>query len=151
VGLGAAVDFPSQNWNPAYTYGQGYSLELSYYVDPRLLVVGLGFDFFNFQGLNFDGQVTDNDFRIHPMIRFLIVKGTLTPYLTCGAGVAVQSAAVADEMATNLNPDGYLGAGLEYRFAPRESAFVEGQYNLIRAGDVWGQDKSLRAGLRSGF
>jgi hypothetical protein len=151
LGFGGSVDFPSQNWNPAYSLGFGNSLELSYYANPHFLVLGLGLDYFHYQGLNFSGEVTDNDLRILPMARFFIFKGEFSSYLTGGAGLAVQFASALGNTATNLNPDGFLGAGFEYRFAPREAAFAEGRYNFIRAGDVWGQDKSLIVGLRSGF
>jgi len=150
LGLGGAVDLPVQNWNPVYSIGYGTKLEMSSNIDAHW-IVGLGLSYFHFQGVNFSGQVTNDDLRILPMARFFPGEGKFSPYLTGGAGLAVQFASALGGTVTNLNPDVFGGAGLEMRLASQETIFVEAHYNLILAGSALGQDTVLLGGLRSGF
>jgi hypothetical protein len=152
LGVAGAVDLPVQNWNPVYSIGYGSKLELGLAFDPSW-IAGIGLSYFHYQGVNFSGQVINDDFRAIPMVRYYPISAGIRPYLTAGAGLAVQFSAALDgtEKDINLNPGGFLGAGLELRLGAQDSLFVEGDYNLILASSTLGQDAALFGGLRCGF
>ncbi|HXL73829.1 MAG TPA: hypothetical protein VN963_09405, partial [bacterium] len=60
-------------------------------------------------------------------------------------------AAASGTITGTLNPDGFLGAGLEIRLANREAIFIESNYSLMLAYGTVAEDVEAVAGLRSGF
>jgi hypothetical protein len=150
LGLGACLDFPAQDWNSAYTLGYGYSLELASPIQASW-TLALGLTYFHDQGVNDGFQVANDDWRLLPAARYFLKEGDLRPYLTGGLGLDLQIASIPGQTAVNLDPDWFLGAGLEKSLADRESVFLEARYNFILAGGDLGQDVALSGGLRDSF
>jgi hypothetical protein len=148
--LGGAVDLPAHNWNPAYGIGYGYGLELGSPLEASW-ILSLGLSYFHFQGVNYSGQVTNNDLRILPSIRYFLLGEAFRPYVMGGLGLDIQIAAAPGDTAANLNPEGFWGLGLETRLGARENLFLEARHNFILAGGDWGQDIALSGGLRDSF
>lgn len=150
LSAGGAVDFPHANWSPAYRIGIGSRAEVSLSLDENW-AAGLGMGYFHYQGNDAGGPILIDEIRVLPMLRYFLVNGKVNPYLTGGAGLAVQFAAASGMITGALNPDGFLGAGLEIRLADRESIFFESNYCLMLAYGTVAQDVEAVAGLRSGF
>ena len=150
LSAGGAVDFPHSNWSPAYRIGIGSRAELSAPLDADW-TVGLGIGYFHYQGNDSSGPILIDELRILPMTRFYLTNSNVNPYLTGGAGLAVQFTAASGKIAGNLNPDGFLGAGLEIRLAAQEALYFESNYSLMMAAGTLEQDIEALGGLRCGF
>ncbi len=150
LSAGGAFDFPHSNWSPAYRVGIGSRAEISLPLDTNWSA-GLGMGYFHYQGNDSTGPILIDEIRILPMVRYYLTTDKVNPYLTGGAGLAVQFAAVSGTTAGTLNPDAFLGAGLEIRLADREAIFFETNYSVMMAYGTAAQDVEAVAGLRSGF
>ena len=150
MSAGGAVDFPHSNWDPDYRIGIGSRAEISLSLADSWSA-GLGLGYFHYQGNNAAGPILIDEIRALPMVRYCLTNGKVNPYLTGGAGLAIQFAAASGVIYGTLNPDGFLGAGLEIRLADREAFFFESNYSLMLAYGTLAQDIESVAGLRSGF
>jgi hypothetical protein len=150
LSAGGAVDFPHSNWNPDYRIGIGSGAEVSVPLAPDW-TAGLGLGYFHYQGNDSNGPILIDEIRVLPMARFYPMEGNVSPYLTGGAGLAVQFAAAQGKIAGSLNPDGFLGMGMEIHLKAQEAFFLGTNYSLMIAGDVLAQDVEAVAGLRCGF
>jgi hypothetical protein len=150
LSAGGAVDFPHANWSPAYRVGIGSRAELNVPLGTNW-ATGLALGYFHYQGNDSSGPILIDELRVLPMLRFYPGSGNVSPYITGGAGLAAQFAAASGVITGNLNPDGFLGLGLEIHLADREALFVESNFSLMAAGATLQQDVDAVAGLRSGF
>ena len=150
LSVGGAVDFPHANWNLDYRVGIGSRAELNVPLEHDW-AAGLGLGYFHYQGNDLLGPILIDELRVLPMIRYYLSEGNVSPYLSGGAGLAVQFSAVSGVITPYLNPDTFLGFGLEIHLAAREAIFVETNYSLMLAGSILAQDIDIVTGLRSGF
>jgi hypothetical protein len=148
--ISPAVDFPAENWNPAYTFGYGSSLRLGCRLDPGL-TLGIGLDYYHYSGANFAGTVSDNDLRVLPRLLFYFGQGKFRSYGILEAGAAFQFAAATMAAITNFNFDGAAGLGVEQALGARDALFLEARFNMILADGVLGQDIPLCLGYRAGL
>jgi hypothetical protein len=150
ISAGGAVDFPHANWNLDYRIGIGSRAEIGLSLDDDWSL-SLGLGYFHYQGNDLSGPILIDEIRVLPTVRVILTNGKFNPYLTGGAGFSVQFAAASGVIAATLNPDGFLGAGLELRLADREAFFFESNYSLMAAYGTVAQDIEAVAGLRCGF
>ena len=150
LSAGGAVDFPHSNWSPAYRIGIGSRAEISVPLD-AVWAAGLDLGYFHYQGNDAGGPILIDEIRVLPMLRAYLSRENFNPYLTGGAGLAVQFSVASGTTQSLLNPDGFLGVGFEVRLADQESIFFETNYSLMLSGNTLAQDVEAVAGLRSGF
>lgn len=148
--LGGTLDVPAQDWNGAYKLGGGVGTALGYRLDGHFALQLEALNF-NYSGTNAGIAVSDMDLRILPTARYTFGDQDIRPYLTAGAGLALQFATAAGVSQSYTNPVLVLGAGESFRLGSDSDLFLQVQYGLILTSDVTGQDVPIQAGVEFGL
>ncbi len=147
MNLGLGVDLPSSNWQPAYNLGLGGGIAVGYSFNPTV-TLGLNLEDHSFSGTNWSGNISNNDLRLLPTIKFYLLKTGLRFYLLAGAGLDLEFLNSQIGSASLTNFDSAVGAGLEIPLGSGVGLFAEGKHNeLFFPNGATAGDIPVQAGL----
>jgi hypothetical protein len=150
LGLAGGADLPVQNWQSAYTLGQGGRITLGYAFNTNL-AVELDLEGFCFSGSNYSGAISDIELLALPSLRYRFLAQGVSPYLLAGAGPNIEILSASPGQVILENVDAAAGLGVEIPLSGRAFVFAEAKFNFLFFPGVSAQDVPVWAGARFGL